>query len=998
MWNHKILHCFFLTLLVLTIKAQVNFDYFSVNKLTQDHGLSQGSNYFRYEDKKGFMWITGNDALNRFDGSSVKVYNLNYYFKNCPALQQAYGFVEDKEHLYIGSVRGLYVYDYKKDSFTLIDVYKDISKNKTVLPIGFIDNKIWCYNLDYQIISFEPSTKKTRLEVTLPIDPIRSIHIYDNEVVSIYHKTPFIDHKKNICFITKNQIVTYGIRTGKVLFPFTTSDHGVFYCAAYNRPSGYLYVGSSFGIYVFNDRYELVKRVKEINGKKLFSVNSFSVRDNFIALRTMNLGMVFCDTGFSKVKTFPEGYDRSYCYSFDKIGRLWMCDDGQGQIIINFKGTILKNSNDIQSPAKDLFKETGVGNITECPAGDFIIQGILNLNTKTDQLKFRPGKNFLNFNMFFDKFKKENWSSYKINEDQMVIKKTKDKSGHRVIINKLNYFVKNITFPKDCPPILSSNDGVFWIKLEDEKLEKINGLPDQSNFVVNILSNNRIAISYLNNDMILVKIKENNTIKILGKILPNVQSFYIQEDERNHQYWVGSNEGVFLLDDGFNILKHFDSNNGLAGTYIYGILIDNSGTVWCSHQRGLSSINAKSFHITNYDKSDGIQHWDYNNRSFYKGSDGTLFFGGVNGFNYFKQPVKLESPYKPIIYFDEIKINNNRFTDEKGIDQITELDLENDENNISIKVLIKDLENGDRQRLMYRFKNMDAKWKTIAHKSPLVLSSLSPGNYELEFGIYNKFSQIIIPQKELTINIKKTFYQTFWFWALLGGLSIGGSILVFTRWKLMKQKNYYQQQLALEMQRNKITADLHDDIGATLSSLQINSAVATAFLKKNKLSETRSILNKIQEQSKNLSENIGEIVWSLKSGKDELMTLSTRIRNFANEILGSTDIYYSIKIDATIDIEIKDMTVKKNLMLITKEALNNIAKYSRSTEAFIIFIALEDQYILEIKDNGTGFDPGGKKGNGIQNMKKRAEEMHGKFDLIFERGTCIKICIPRSRD
>jgi hypothetical protein len=74
--------------LFVTIKAQVNFNYFSINKLTQDDGLSQGSNYFRYEDSHGFMWITGNDALNRYDGSSVKVYNLKYYFKKCPALQQ----------------------------------------------------------------------------------------------------------------------------------------------------------------------------------------------------------------------------------------------------------------------------------------------------------------------------------------------------------------------------------------------------------------------------------------------------------------------------------------------------------------------------------------------------------------------------------------------------------------------------------------------------------------------------------------------------------------------------------------------------------------------------------------------------------------------------------------------------------------------------------------------------------------------------------------------
>lgn len=998
MWNYKFLLCFFFSFLFLTIKAQVNFDYFSISRLTQDDGLSQGSNYFRYEDQKGFMWITGNDALNRYDGSSVKVYNLNYYFKNCPALQQAYGFAEDQNHLYVGSIRGLYVYDYQKDTFTLIDICKDISKNKTVIPIGFSDNKLWCFNLDYQIISYDPTTKKIKLEGNVPLDPIRSIHIYDNDGLSMYHKMPFIDQEQNVCFVGKDQITTYNTKTKKINVPFIASHNTILYCAAYDRKNKLLYVGSNSGIYILNNEYKLLKKVTEIKGEKLIMVTVLSVGANGIAIRSTDLGMSFCSKDFSTIKKNPKGYERSFCYSFDRIGRLWICNDGQGQVILNFKGTLLKNSNDIQNKLKDTFKETGVGNISESKNGEFIVQGVFGLNTTTNELIVLPGKHYGNINAFFDPIKKESWCSYKTNENNFIIKRVDDKGDHKILLKKSNYFVKNIAFLQNSKPILSSNEGVFFVNINEGKLEKIHGLSNGSNFVVNSLSDNRIAISYLNSDMILVKISTENSIRILGKILPNVQSFYIQEDKKAHQYWVGTNEGVYLLDRNFKILKHFDRNNGLAGTYIYGILIDDYGTVWCSHQRGLSSINSKNFHIINYDKNDGIQHWDYNNRSFYKGQNGTLLFGGVNGFNYFKPPLSFESFYKPEIYFDEIKINNNRLSFEKGMTHITKIDLDNNENNISIKALIKDLENGNRQRLMYRFKNLDAKWKPIAHKEPLVLRSLSPGDYDLEFGMYNKFSKTITPQKQLSIHIKKAFYQTFWFWALLGGLIIGGVILAFTQWKLMRQKNYYQQQLALEMQRSKITADLHDDIGARLSSLQINSAVATAFLEKNNLQETRSILHKIQQQSKDLSENIGEIVWSMKPGKDELMTLSTRIRNFANEILGSTDIYYSITIDKAIDAEIADITARKNLILITKEALNNAAKYSHSTEVFISFNIFENQYLLEIKDNGIGFDPQEKKGNGIHNMKKRTEEMHGKFELLINKGTCIKISIPKFRD
>jgi hypothetical protein len=61
-------------------------------RLSQQDGLSQGSNYFAYEDREGFMWITANDALNRYDGNWVKVYKDEKYFKDCPPLKQGYCF------------------------------------------------------------------------------------------------------------------------------------------------------------------------------------------------------------------------------------------------------------------------------------------------------------------------------------------------------------------------------------------------------------------------------------------------------------------------------------------------------------------------------------------------------------------------------------------------------------------------------------------------------------------------------------------------------------------------------------------------------------------------------------------------------------------------------------------------------------------------------------------------------------------------------------------
>lgn len=221
--------------------------------------------------------------------------------------------------------------------------------------------------------------------------------------------------------------------------------------------------------------------------------------------------------------------------------------------------------------------------------------------------------------------------------------------------------------------------------------------------------------------------------------------------------------------------------------------------------------------------------------------------------------------------------------------------------------------------------------------------------------------------------------------------------------KIMEHQNVLLQkelekQMMIMKERERISQDMHDDIGATLSSLQINSVVAHKMMEKEKVSEVKEILKNIEKQSKKLSENMGDIVWSLKPNQDAFMTLSTRIKNFASEVLGKTEINYFIEIHQEIDREIIDFGVKKNIVLITKEALNNAAKYSKATNVFVNFVKNENEYVLEIKDNGIGFNENERKGNGIGNMKKRCEEIGGFFQIFTNNGTHIKIILPIIRD
>ena len=188
---------------------------------------------------------------------------------------------------------------------------------------------------------------------------------------------------------------------------------------------------------------------------------------------------------------------------------------------------------------------------------------------------------------------------------------------------------------------------------------------------------------------------------------------------------------------------------------------------------------------------------------------------------------------------------------------------------------------------------------------------------------------------------------------------------------------------------------MHDDIGATLSSLQLNSAIAHQLIKKD-VPRTEELLDKIENQSKDLADKIGDIIWSMKPGKDEFMTMSSRIKNFANDILGATNIDYDIIINPEIDSLLTDITTRKNIVLIAKEAINNVAKYSIAKNVHITFQKENNVLLLCIIDDGIGFNPEIVKGNGITNLKKRAYEINSILTIISseKKGTSITLQIP----
>jgi signal transduction histidine kinase/ligand-binding sensor domain-containing protein len=976
---------------------------FQIARVTPDDGLSQGSNYFSFEDSRGFMWLTANDALNRYDGSVVKVYNLQKYFDHCPTLQQGYNLVEDAAaNLYIGSTRGLYVYQRTRDRFTLIaDLFDD--EDKTVIPIGIYQQKLYCFNKNFKIACYDLKSQRSSIVTDLDIPPLKSIHVYASEQTAIQHLLPMLDKNGTIWLTHKNMLYAYDITKNSIRSIALKQQAKVIFCAKYDTLTHAIYLGTERGIVRFDIETQKDTRITTADGKPLTLILEICFGVDKIAIRENLKGVIVFDRQFKKSVNINQlsylQINRNFTLRFDRIGRLWFCEDGLGQVIVDFHKPLLQKPNGDRT-CLDLLRTTGISCFAEMPNGEMLIRDDILLDTARNRLYQFPRFTLPQIGRFeTDHYRNGVWAFAKdvlapvtfhfIGKNKKIIAQPlKTDATHFGLLQDMKVLPNGHI-------LCAFTTGLYWYTPEKGLLQKIENEHTENCFYISILNDNTLAVSYLENDMRIFNYDKNNNLVFLKTVLPSVRSYYIEADVRRKRYWVGTNTGIFVLDDSFRIFKKIDPDSDLSGSNIYGLLLDTAGNCYCSHQRGLSFIDAQTFQTINFDRSDGIQDWDFNNRAFYRAKNGTMYFGGVSGFNFLQPPLVHQHLYPSEIYIDGIWVNNVELQKKNTLDGSETIQLSYQENNIKIQAILKNLSGTTNQKIVFRIEGIDKDWKYYGNVADIQLNNLASGDYKLQLGYYDKFDSKIIISRTLQLSVSLPFYKHRWFAVLLTFLLLTGVFAFFSRRQWLRQITLQEREQALQAQRTSITSDLHDEIGSTLSSLQLNSAVAASVIERD-ATKAKAILYKIEEQSKNLSDKIGDIIWSMKPGKEEFMNMSLRIKNFAHEILGAINVDYEIEIDTAIEKLNFDIRSRKNIVLFIKEALNNAAKYSDAPK-IELKMWIENNFMhIEIRDNGIGFEPNTTHGNGIPNMKRRILELKGEIFIqtAKNKGTRIAAKIP----
>ncbi|HET7899533.1 MAG TPA: ATP-binding protein, partial [Flavisolibacter sp.] len=232
--------------------------------------------------------------------------------------------------------------------------------------------------------------------------------------------------------------------------------------------------------------------------------------------------------------------------------------------------------------------------------------------------------------------------------------------------------------------------------------------------------------------------------------------------------------------------------------------------------------------------------------------------------------------------------------------------------------------------------------------------------------------------------INKPWWQTVWFYVLVNMLIITILYLLI--------RNRAKQELRIERIRRNISSDLHDDIGATLSS--INFYIDLARSEK----DSDTYLQQIKENVAHVIASLDDLVWSINPKNDSTEQFIHRMKNYAVPLLRAVRIQCHFSYDPQLLHQKLTLNTKRNLYLLFKEMVNNVAKHSRCYHCVIRLQYQHGQLCLNVTDDGQGFDPLVYRPdrNGLFTMQDRARRLNGEIEIKSApaRGSEIEVTIP----
>lgn len=993
--------------------AQLSTNDYTISFLTTNNGLSQATNRYILEDSRGYVWLSSQDGVNRYNGKDFFHFDEARFFQNCPPIKNIFGILEDKNgNIWLGSRHGLYMYNYNKNVFIKFNLFEGTDNNdKITIPFAVSDTEVWVTDGMLGFKAIDCNTKKVRI-----------IHLPARLVKPGYSENaiPQTDVKGNIWTVRSDTVYCIdGIKGAMHQYPLFTSSQERQKLFAVNsislhNQSGTLGIAASAGFFLFNTNEHTVANITEklsLLGQELSYIkadeNGFLASNNQFLLCKINLeGRIDPLIERKVLNTDMYRNSATTCIYRDRWNRIWLNATGEYTAVIDLVPTFLKRvvkDKHNGLPLGTLHKIQAIGNNIWVSDGFLTIVDKQSGNIrKTFSPAAFPGNPEAVYEIFYDSLYQRLWVSagsslyYSDINNQRFIKAKYQVGGGGDHIRSFVRISKNEL-------LLVCYDGIHCINKDADNGYTIPEFANLGIISANILPGKRLAVSSANKTLYIFQLgAKYQLIKSIdiGSML--LMSTY---DTLKNVIWVAAEGGVYgIKDNSFQIIKHYSRADGMANDYVYAVIPDKYGWLWCSTNRGIVAVNTANTSVKNFGIHDNLQEWEFNNRAYATDAQGYIYFGGIKGLNYFIPPFASRDTISPKLIIENIKINDKPL-DSLNPDHLQTLQYAFGATTLSIQVRAVHQLKAAGLKIVYRLKGIQENWIEINNGDDIQMFNLAPGSYTLELAYRDDNKTISALKKELQIVVTPPWYRTWWFLSIC----FTGTVLLIwlsisyrekQKLKELQQENELiklktQQEAMIADERRRITADLHDDVGATLSSMHIYGGLAENVWH-TAPEASKEMVTKITQQSRDLMTRMGDIIWSMKPANEEKYTLEARLKNYCNELLSPKNITCYFSIDEKIATSITHPEARKNMLLIAKEAINNVSKYSVARRVYISLLQKENNIILSVTDDGKGFDTTtATYGNGLHNIQQRCKQLNGLANVTSGTdGTSVVCTFP----
>ena len=451
--------------------------------------------------------------------------------------------------------------------------------------------------------------------------------------------------------------------------------------------------------------------------------------------------------------------------------------------------------------------------------------------------------------------------------------------------------------------------------------------------------------------------------------------------DRGGRLWIASANGLGLVEHpgsphfGMRIYK---ASDGLSSDGIMCVTEDAAGLIYAA-TNGVDRLDPRTGHIKYFSTAEGLARG--NIRMAVRDGAGDLWFATTQGLSRLS-PSADKPPAIPSVRITDLRIGRERYPiSQIGETRILHRDLQPSQNQFQVAFAGLSDEPEANLRYSYRLEGAEPGWHGPGRDHDANYPGLAPGRYQFLVKAVNSEGQESTPPAEIDFTILPPVWGRWWF--RLGALLACGALLYGAyRYNLNRL-------LELERVRTRIATDLHDDIGSSLSGMAFLSEAVKQQVGTSR-PEAFEMASEVAAMARGLARSLSDVVWSIDPRRDDLRNVITRVRQSA-ALLEAQGIAWSLEEPPEPQKVKLTPEQRHHLFLIFKEALNNIARHAHCATARLT-IAVEDRRLrAEIVDDGCGFNEAGEQGNGLRNMKLRAEQMGGSMTVAAAAGHGVRL-------